>query len=209
MASATAGVSARDRDATERRILEAARDLLVEEGASGIGINAVARRAGCDKQLIYRYYGGLDGLMAALGAALASWWTERLRPEPGEERPRTYAALIRQLAARLLSALRTDPLMRRIAGLELAGSDGNLAPLSEARTRAMMAWMAEMRGDLVAPSGLDAPAVNALLIAAIHHLAAAGETTGLFAGLAIATDADWDRVTKALDSMIEAVYGTP
>ncbi|HCV71491.1 MAG TPA: TetR family transcriptional regulator, partial [Agrobacterium sp.] len=52
----------KDRAATEKAIFEAARSLLAEEGFQGFGINAVARRAGCDKQLIYRYFGGLEGL---------------------------------------------------------------------------------------------------------------------------------------------------
>ena len=32
------------------------------------------RRAGCDKQLIYRYYGGMDGLVDAIGGELARWF---------------------------------------------------------------------------------------------------------------------------------------
>ena len=64
---------ARDRSATSARILKAATELLAEGGFQNFGVNAVARRAGCDKQLIYRYYGGMDGLVDAIGGELARW----------------------------------------------------------------------------------------------------------------------------------------
>ncbi|MFN6986979.1 MAG: TetR/AcrR family transcriptional regulator, partial [Rhizobium oryzihabitans] len=67
----------KDRAATEKAIFNAARSLLAEEGFQGFGINAVARRAGCDKQLIYRYFGGLDGLIEAIGEDLGSWVKDR------------------------------------------------------------------------------------------------------------------------------------
>lgn len=50
---------------TEKRLLEAVSKVIEEEGFTKIGINRFARQAQCDKVLIYRYYGGLDGLLVA------------------------------------------------------------------------------------------------------------------------------------------------
>src|SRR5512137_2267848 len=80
----------RDREATERRILDAAGRLLARDGFSGLGINAVAREAGVDKVLIYRYFGGIEAL-------LDTWGREVLgRAEPrrgdGGASPATSAA---------------------------------------------------------------------------------------------------------------------
>ena len=38
------------------------------------GINAVARQAGCDKVLIYRYFNGLEGLLMAFAETTELWW---------------------------------------------------------------------------------------------------------------------------------------
>lgn len=57
----------RNRQKTEQRIVEAATSLLALEGFIGFGINAVAARSGSDKVLIYRYFNGLDGLLAFIG----------------------------------------------------------------------------------------------------------------------------------------------
>ncbi len=57
----------RNRQQTEKRIVDAAIALLAEEGFAGFGVNAVAARAGVDKVLIYRYFSGLDGLLEFIG----------------------------------------------------------------------------------------------------------------------------------------------
>lgn len=48
---------------SEVQLIEAVSTIITEEGFSKIGINKIARTAGCDKVLIYRYFGDLDGLI--------------------------------------------------------------------------------------------------------------------------------------------------
>lgn len=80
----------RDRDATAARVIGAAATILGRDGATALGVNALAKVAGCDKQLIYRYFDGLDGVMAALGAAVAT----RLADHLAATRRRRRKALI-------------------------------------------------------------------------------------------------------------------
>src|SRR5689334_7238915 len=61
----------RDRQATRDRILSAVGRLLAREGFSGLGVNSVAREAGVDKVLIYRYFGGIEGLLDTWGQTAA------------------------------------------------------------------------------------------------------------------------------------------
>ena len=81
---------ARNRAKTEERILEAARDLIGAEGFRNWGVNHLARSAGVDKVLIYRYFTNMDGVYqqmvattvlspeatepADLEAFLLAWW---------------------------------------------------------------------------------------------------------------------------------------
>jgi len=53
----------KDRSATEDKIYTAFLTILKEKGAQGVGINAIAKRAGVSKELIYRYFGGMKGLL--------------------------------------------------------------------------------------------------------------------------------------------------
>ncbi len=112
----------RDRAQTGAAILAAAEAQLAEAGFRAFGVNAVARRAGCDKQLIYRYYGGME---AARGG---------LTPPPGIDEPALNALLIGGIQQLVLASAT----MGSFAGL----------PLSEDRNwiRARLALRALIRG---------------------------------------------------------------
>jgi len=56
----------KDRAATETKIYESFLSLLEEKGPQAVGINAIAKKAGVSKELIYRYFGGLQGLLLQL-----------------------------------------------------------------------------------------------------------------------------------------------
>lgn len=201
---AAANPRTRDRESTEALLVSAARSVLAEVGFQGLGINKVARRAGCDKQLIYRYFGGLDGLVEALGTRLSVDLADAL-PKAGEPAA-TYADLMQRLARGLLAVMRHDDLLQRIIVWELAEPSILLTKLNAARSKSLSAWMAAQRGDLVPPPGVDAPAVNAVFIAAIQHMAISARAKGEFAGLALETDDHWRRLQATIDDMIQHVY---
>lgn len=196
----------RDRDETARTILRAALDVLAEGGHTEFGVNAIARRAGCDKQLIYRYFGGLEGLADAIGAHLASALAERLEEVAAAPAPQTYAELMRVLVIRLFDLLRADPLMQRIIAWEIAAPSPLLERMVAERGKRLAVWMHAMRGTLREPPGLDAPALNAVLIASTQHLVLSGAAQGVFAGMPLKDEADWERVRAALVTLVDAVY---
>lgn len=55
----------RDSEKTKQKILAGLERLITREGFTGVGVNAVAREAGVDKVLIYRYFGSMGGLLEA------------------------------------------------------------------------------------------------------------------------------------------------
>ncbi len=191
--------------APRRAIVAAARDVLAEAGFQGFGVNAVARRAGCDKQLIYRYFGGLEGLVDAIGVEIAGWLEESLAAA-GEPPPGSYAELAERLILRFLEALRANVLVQRIAAWEIADPSPLVGRLTQARSVALGRWMARTRGDLALPPGVDAPALNAFLIAAVQQLVLSGAAVGAFSGVSLTTDADWDRIRAAAVHIVRAVY---
>ncbi len=200
------GIRVRDRSETAGRILRAATALLAEEGFAKLGINAVARGAGCDKQLIYRYFGGMDGLVDAIGIELAGWVEDRMPADGGSAFLLTYGDLVERFLLLYLDALRDDPLMRKIIAWEIAETNPQVRRLSEVRGKAMAQWLDRVRGNLAPPKGIDAPALNALLIGAVQHLVLAGDVSGRFAGLALASDQDWERLANGLRRLVRGVY---
>jgi AcrR family transcriptional regulator len=59
----------RDAEATRKRIFDAATREFAEHGLAGARIDAIAQRAGANKQLIYAYYGSKEKLFAAVLAS--------------------------------------------------------------------------------------------------------------------------------------------
>ena len=62
----------KNRQTTEMNLIKAVDELIEENGFEGLGINAVAAKAGVSKMLIYRYFNSLDGLIACSNFPLKS-----------------------------------------------------------------------------------------------------------------------------------------
>lgn len=203
------GVAARPRNRanTERAIFLAARALLSEHGFQGFGINAVARRAGCDKQLIYRYYGGLDGLLDAIGEELGSWVNDKIPQDTGGMFVLTYGDLMEKLSMYFMEALRDDPLVCKIVAWEVSQDTPQVRRLSESRMKSLGKWLERMQGNLKPPKGVDTATTNALLFASIQHLVISASVSGQFAGVPLKTEKDWEKVAAAVRRLVRAIYG--
>jgi AcrR family transcriptional regulator len=190
----------RNRDDTRQRILDAALDVLAQEGFGAFGVNAVARRSGSDKKLIYRYFDGMEGLTEAMGRAVADELTAALAPHVSPT-PATYAALMERLALALFDHLLGNARYRQIRVVELTAPSPATAAFAKARGRAIQGWVMAARGELTPPEGMDAPAVNAALIGAVEGL-----TVLNAAGLSLDNPADRDRARAALRRIIAGAY---
>jgi len=184
-----------NREETTERILAAGLALLAEEGFAGLGVNAVARRSSTDKQLIYRYFGGLDGLLSALGRHVAGRLTDGL----GVARAATYSDLVEALLLALLRHLRADAQYRQLRMMEVAAPSAATGAFAAARGEVMGAWVQEAVQGLALPQGMDVPAVNAMLIGAVEGVAILG-AAGMTGDVALRQEA-------ALRRIVRAVYG--
>jgi AcrR family transcriptional regulator len=63
---AAAAMAVGKRGGARRAILDAARELLERPGPGGVGLEAVAARAGYSRQAIYRHFGSRAGLLQAV-----------------------------------------------------------------------------------------------------------------------------------------------
>ncbi len=191
------------RAATEARLVDAARQVLIEAGCHGFGVNGVARAAGCDKQLIYRYFGGLDGLITALaaceGAALAAALEANAPPRPVTD----YGALIDQLVLAYLETLTANRAAQNLVLWELSGPVPALAGFAKARAKMLAGWIARHQGALAPPRGVDALAVNALLIALVHQMVLARRSAEAGRAVTARHDEAWARGRAALSHMVQ------
>ena len=118
----------------------------------------------------------------------------------------TYGDLMEKLALYYIDALRSDPLVCKIIAWEVCESTPQVKQLADARAKALSKWLDRMRGSLEAPKGVDTATVNAVIFAAIQHLVISGITNEQFAGVALKTARDWDRIGTAVKRIVRGVY---
>ena len=197
---------ARDSEAMRARILVSVGRMIVRDGVAAIGVNALAREAGCDKVLIYRYFGDLEGVYAAFAAQGDFWWDvgELTR---GIDSSRTPAAeAMKTILRRHAEALRARPVTLAVLAAELTNRTRLVVALEavrERRAQELAAWIGER---FPLPASRDVAAVAMLLGVAVNYLAVRARTIRVMSGVGIRTDADWERILAAVDLVIDGVF---
>lgn len=116
-------------------VLDAVLELLVE-GGEGLTMNAVARRASCSKETLYKWFGDRDGLLTAT----VRWQASKVRAG-NYDRQRLDAAALREslerFAANWLEVIssRTSIALNRVAVSHAASGKSNLGGIVLANGR--------------------------------------------------------------------------
>ncbi len=197
VASAPPPARTRDRVATEERILAAVGEVLARDGFAAVGVNAIAREAGVDKVLIYRYFGGLPELLRTWGASGRFWPSveELIAEMPG---PLTSLPLQERYALffeRFIDALRARPLTLEILAAEIVTRNELTAILETERE----SWGAQAESTIGGDALQRLPQLRGLtllLVAGVQYLLVRSRTIRIFGGLDLRSDAAWD-VLKA------------
>ena len=184
----------RDRAATEERILAAVGEVLARDGFGALGVNAIAREAGVDKVLIYRYFGGLPELLRSLG---------RQRPLLADRGRSCWATIRRPLLAlplaeryalffdRFIDALRRRPLTLEILAAEIVERNELTAILEAEREQ----WGAQAEALFGGADFERAPqlrGITLLLVAGVQYLLVRSRKIRIFGGIDLRSDAGWD-----------------
>jgi AcrR family transcriptional regulator len=192
-------------EATRQSITDAAVGLLLDRGFPGLGVNSLAAAAGVDKQLIYYHFGGLQGVVRHLVGQTENWLGAPLPAREGE----AYAEAMQRLLLAYAQALRHNPLVLRLMAWELVEPAKLPAELEDLRSAALFGWSQPLRAAArPAPVGVDAPAIHALLLAGLQHLALRDSSAGGFAGIDVGTTEGANRIDAALRMISQRVFGT-
>jgi AcrR family transcriptional regulator len=195
----------RDPEETKARILDALARIILRDGLSAVGINALAREAKCDKVLIYRYFGDLDGVYAAFASSREFWWTvEDLIQDIDPSRisgPEAMKLFLR----RHTEAIRSRPVTLAVLAEEAAIRTPLVIALETVREQRALALGEWISKHLAFPSEIDFPAIALILSTATTYLAVRARKIRVMGGVLIKTDQDWKRVFTALDALIDGL----
>jgi AcrR family transcriptional regulator len=200
--------TARDRAATEERLLQAVGTVLARDGFGAIGVNAIAREAGIDKVLIYRYFGGLPELLTAWGASGRFWPTvdELLGDDAARVQALPLAERLALFFDRFIDALRARPLTLEILAAEIVERNALTAILEAERETWGERVEAAFGGDDFRRRP-ELHGVTLLLVAGVQYLLVRSRKIRLFGGLHLDRDADWHALKQALRQMAAGWLG--
>jgi AcrR family transcriptional regulator len=161
----------RSRLNTEQRLLEALASILLEQGYHAAGINAIARRAGCDKVLIYRYFGGFDELLLAFAETTPLWWEvdEIITESAADCADIALHDYLPQLLNRYVEALESRPLALEIMAWEMSQQNNLTNHLARIRGERGMQLVKRIRAYYRQPN-IDIGGILGVFGAAINYL---------------------------------------
>lgn len=194
----------KDKEQTKQRLLDAVGTIIMKHGFQGIGINAIAREAGVDKVLIYRYFGDLDGLLLAFAAQKD--YFANLPETFGQSRTISTQSEALAMAKQILSGQLRQFLdsqeLQEILLWELNQKTQVTDAIAAARETHGQAMLAELKSHFK-DEKIDLDAIATLLIGGISYLVLRSRTIEMFNGINLHTKEGWQRIERALYTLLD------
>lgn len=206
----------KNRAEKEARILEALGELLAEQGFVAVGVNALAKRAGVDKVLIYRYFGGLDGAMSSYAKSGDFWPSAKELlgiKELGESEANSalvefqnqpFGQQLGCIMRRYVQGIRKRPLTLEILAWETIERNELTIALETVREEMGVEVIQYLS---VEPQQAELlQSVTAIFSAAVNYLAVRARKIRTFNGIDITQDSGWDQLVTTMEAMAQALF---
>lgn len=191
----------------EKRLLTAISQIIENDGFIKIGVNKVAKQAKCDKVLIYRYFGGLDGLLATW-AKENDFYTLAYQVYSDRVSSMKKAEEIIELTQNVLSEqmdfLRTNKLMQELLAWELSGNSSFRSIQKEREKNGV-----RLQEALEKKWGKESSEVRmyiTLLVASINYVVLVTRQYRLFNGIDFSNPETWESCKEAILKYIYVLF---
>ena len=188
----------RDRETTERRLLDTIGQMITESGFEKIGINAVASQSGVSKILIYRYFGSVEGLMAAY-IRQHDFWINFPQELPDRSQLPTF---LKNMFKEQIEQLRSNPTLKRLYRWELSSDNAIVMTLKEQREKAGMQRLTKI-SELTGYSLEELAPLATILTASITYLVMLEEFCPVYNGIPLNKDAGWKQIIEGINTLID------
>ncbi len=190
----------RDRQQSEEKLINAIGELIVEIGFENLGINQVAKKAGLSKNLIYRYFNSLDGLIYAY-IKKYDFWVNAHDEKPDTSDIRAY---LKDFYRREIAEFRGNIALKRLRRWELSTDKDFIVEIRAQREKNGMQFMDIMSG-FVKVDKEHLQAISAVIDAGIAYLAVFEENCQMYNGIDIQSDKGWKQIADGIDLLIETM----
>ncbi|BDQ32459.1 TetR/AcrR family transcriptional regulator [Pseudodesulfovibrio portus] len=192
----------RNKEITQGKLVRAVGRVLAEVGFQRLGVNLVAREAGVDKKLIYRYFGGLSGLVAAYGETVDFWPTaaELVGDDPDSVRGMPPHALMAMFFRRYLRAILNRPQTLEILAWEALERNDLTQTLEQVRVKTALEFFELMEQD--PPEDVDLTALVLLMAGSVNFLAVRSRIHSSIGGVDLRSEDGWTRIEQCIEVIL-------
>ncbi len=193
----------RDKEVTKQKLIDAVGTVILRDGFSNVGINSVAKEAGVNKVLIYRYFNDLDGLLKAYVkqkdyfTKLSNMTSENVTVSSEDEVAKIGTDIF---VGQLKEALKNKEL-QEILLWELTNKNEVTKAIAEER-EAEAVELLRLLEKVVDYSKTDIPAISSILLAGIYYLVLRSRHVNVFNGIDLTTEEGWQRIEKGIEAII-------
>ena len=188
----------KNREQTEEKILEAVGSIIENQGFEKVGINAIATEAGVSKMLIYRYFGGVEELIAQYLIQKDYW----ANTDAAMINPEAVGDSIKSMFRRQVEQLRNDITLRRLYRWELSTNNQNIRQLRNRREE-NGCRLIKMVSALTGCPDAQVAALASILSASISYLALLEDQCQTYNGICLQTDEGWNQLMQGIEMIID------
>lgn len=193
----------RDREATEKRLLDTIGKMVNETGFEKIGINAVATQSGVSKILIYRYFGSAEGLLAAY-IRRHDFWLNFPEELPAREH---IPAFLKQMFREQITQLRSQPTLKRLYRWELSSGNEMITRLREQREKVGLHLVKKV-SEITGYPEKEIAVMASVISASVTYLVMLEEFCPVYNGIPLNRDAGWEQIAEGINTLIDKVFQT-
>ena len=188
----------KNREQTECKILEAVASIVESEGFEKLGINTIASKANVSKMLIYRYFGGLEELVARFIMQKDYWAnTDTLILNP-----HSVGDSIKSMFRNQIEQLRNDVTLRRLCRWELSCHNASIDRLRDKREE-NGCNLIKVVSRLTGCSNSEVASLASILSASISYLTLIEDQCPTYNGIALQTDKGWEQIAQGVDMIVD------
>jgi len=191
----------KDKEQTKQRLIDAVGVLLREKGFRHVKVNEVAAEAHVSKILIYRYFGGLDGLIDAYIKQKDFWITYEFPADLKEN----LKSRIKQMYDHQIKSMRSDEAFKELHLKELADKKPLSEEVEKIRERNGLQLIREV-AEITRRPEEEVAALASVLGGAITYLSLFERMSGEFNGINLHSEIGWEQLSNGIDVIIDSWF---
>jgi AcrR family transcriptional regulator len=193
-------MTTKDRNQTERRILDAVGTIVETEGFESVGVNAVAGVSGVSKVLIYRYFGSIEQLLAKYIEDNDYWLNSEFQI-PQHDNVKEYS---KSVFRAYIDMVRKTPALQKLYRWELTTNNPAIEKLRERREHIALGIINAVSQQ--SGQSLERVAgISTLVTATVPYLCVLSENCKVYNSFDISSDSGWDKLLETIDFMLDKI----